>query len=104
MEVIYTGPWQQIQAVVQYAIEEDVDVIGISSLATDHLIIPGLMKALQEARLERVKVVVGGIIPQEEAQLLIDSGVSQIFHPGASREEIVNTVFSLTAESRNDFP
>ena len=49
MEVIYTPPWQSIPAVVKLALEEDVDVVGISSLATDHLIVPKLMTALREA-------------------------------------------------------
>ena len=49
MEVIYTPPWQEIATVVKLAVEEDVDVIGISSLATDHLIVPKLMEALREA-------------------------------------------------------
>ena len=47
MEVIYTPPWQEIAAVVKLALEEDVDVIGVSSLATDHLIVPKLMAALR---------------------------------------------------------
>ena len=52
MEVIYTPPWQDIQSVVQLALQEDVDLIGISSLATDHLIIPDLIKALKDAGLD----------------------------------------------------
>ena len=52
MEVIYTPPWQQIESVVQLALQEDVDLIGVSSLATDHLIIPDMMQALREAGLE----------------------------------------------------
>ena len=50
MEVLYTPPWQEIGQVVRLAEEEDVDVIGISSLATDHLLVPKLMKALKKAR------------------------------------------------------
>ena len=49
MEVVYTPPWQDIAAVVKLALEEDVDVIGISSLATDHLIVPKLMRSLYAA-------------------------------------------------------
>ena len=70
MEVIYTPPWQSIAAVVKLALEEDVDVVGISSLATDHLIVPKLMTALREAGLGHVRVVVGGIVPDNEEQLL----------------------------------
>src|SRR4030067_1157103 len=61
MEVIYTPPWQDIRTVVKLAIEEDVDVIGISSLATDHLLVPKLMQALREAGLGHIGVVGGGV-------------------------------------------
>ena len=68
MEVVYTPPWQEIPAVVKLALEEDVDVIGISSLATDHLIVPKLIAALREAGLGDVRVVVGGIVPDERGE------------------------------------
>ena len=73
MEVIYTPPWQSIAAVVKLALEEDVDVIGISSLATDHLIVPKLMQALRDAGLDNVCVVVGGIVPDNEEALLLNA-------------------------------
>ncbi len=99
-EVIYTPPWQQVPDVVTLATQEDVDVIGISSLATDHLIVPDLMAALREAGLNHVAVVVGGIVPAQEAPLLVDAGVRQIFGPGSSREEIVAAVERWGAEAR----
>ena len=82
MEVIYTPPWQEIPVVVKLAIEEDVDVIGISSLATDHLIVPKLMDALRAAGLSDVAVVVGGIVPDEDEETLLAAGVARVFHPG----------------------
>ncbi len=100
MEVIYTGPWQSIPAVLAIAQEEDVDVIGISSLSTDHLIVPKLMAALREAGLGHIGVVVGGIVPDDEAALLAEAGVSQVFHPGSTRDEIVETVARLAREAR----
>ncbi len=100
MEVIYTPPWQSIDAVVALARQEDVDVIGLSTLATDHLIIPDLMDALQEAGLEDVKVVVGGIVPNPEHDMLHDAGVAAIFGPGAAREAIVDSVGQLAATAR----
>ena len=100
MEVLYTPPWQEIGQVVRLAEEEDVDVIGISSLATDHLLVPKLMKALKKAALEHVPVVVGGIVPDEDERKLRKAGVKEIFHPGASREEIVSKVAELAAEAR----
>ena len=56
MEVVYTPPWQDIPTVVKLALEEDVDVIGVSSLATDHLIVPKLMQALGAAEIGRAHV------------------------------------------------
>jgi methylmalonyl-CoA mutase C-terminal domain/subunit len=101
MEVIYTAPWQKIQALVRLATEEDVDLIGISSLATDHLLLPKLLEALRDADLGDVPVVVGGIVPDEDEQALIEAGIRRVFHPGSSREDIVNTVAALVAEARN---
>jgi len=100
MEVLYTPPWQEIGQVIRLAEEEDVDVIGISSLATDHLLVPKLMKALKKAGLGDVPVIVGGIVPDEDEKKLRRAGVSQVFHPGASREEIVSGVAALAATAR----
>ena len=102
MEVIYTPPWQSIDTVVRLAIDEDVDLVGISSLSTDHLIVPGLMDALHSAGLDHVRVVVGGIIPDAERALLIDAGVSAIFEPGTARDTIIDEVRRLTTAARQD--
>ncbi|WDA39268.1 cobalamin B12-binding domain-containing protein [Sphingobium sp. YC-XJ3] len=104
MEVIYTPPWQTISSVIKLASEEDVDVIGISSLATDHLIVPKLMGALREAGLAYVRVVVGGIVPDEEKEALLVAGVSRIFGPGSARGEIVDYVTMAGEQSRHDRP
>jgi len=98
MEVIYTGPWQTIEGVVSLALEEDVDLIGISSLAADHLIVPALMDALREADLGDIPVVLGGIIPTQEVAMMRDAGVAAIFHPGATRQEIVSTIERLVRQ------
>ena len=100
MEVIYTPPWQEIRTVVKLALEEDVDVIGVSSLATDHLIVPKLMSALAEAGLKDVAVIVGGIVPDEDEQALLDAGVARVFHPGTPLEEISAFVVDATARVR----
>ena len=101
MEVIYTPPWQEIRTLVRLATDEDVDVIGISSLATDHLLLPKLIEALRAAGLGQIPVVVGGIVPDEDERALLQAGVRRVFHPGSSREDIVDTVASLAAEARN---
>lgn len=100
MEVVYTPPWQEIPAVVKLALEEDADVIGISSLATDHLIVPRLMAALAEAGLADVQVIVGGIVPHKDEGMLIDSGVARVFHPGTSLDEVAEQVEALTLKRR----
>ncbi|RBP18168.1 methylmalonyl-CoA mutase C-terminal domain/subunit [Roseiarcus fermentans] len=100
MDVIYTPPWQSIAAVVKLATEEDVDAIGVSSLATDHLIVPQLVAALREAGLAHVGVVVGGIVPADEQPALVAAGVGAIFGPGASRDAIVAGVAALAADAR----
>ena len=100
MEVIYTPPWQEIATVVKLATEEDVDVIGISSLATDHLIVPKLMDALREAGLDDTAVVVGGIVPDEDEQMLLDAGVARVFHPGSTIDEIAGFIYGITPAIR----
>ena len=102
MEVIYTAPWQAIETVLNQAMEEDVDAVGISSLATDHLLVPKLMQAMNDAELDDVAVVVGGIVPDNEVPDLTAAGVAAVFHPGSSREEIVDTLSKLIAERRAD--
>ena len=99
MEVIYTPPWQTLAAVVKLALEEDVDLIGVSSLATDHLIVPKLMAALRDAGSD-VAVIVGGIVPDDDEQALLDAGVARVFHPGAKLEDIATFVTEASARVR----
>jgi methylmalonyl-CoA mutase C-terminal domain/subunit len=100
MEVIYTPPWQEIPVVVKLATEEDVDVIGISSLATDHLIVPKLMDALRAGGLSDVAVVVGGIVPDDDEEMLLEAGVARVFHPGTPLAEIAQYITDVTARIR----
>jgi len=100
MEVVYTPPWQDIAAVVKLALEEDVDVIGISSLASDHLLVPKLMAALRAAALDDIAVIVGGIVPPRDEKLLLEAGVARVFHPGASLDDIASAVRELTVKRR----
>lgn len=100
MEVVYTPPWQEIGTVVKLAVEEDVDVIGLSSLATDHLIVPKLMVALRAAGLSDVAVIVGGIVPDDDEQALLDAGVARVFHPGSPLADISAFIVDATARVR----
>jgi methylmalonyl-CoA mutase, C-terminal domain len=100
MEVVYTPPWQDIDTVVKLAMEEDADVLGISSLATDHLLVPALMQALRAAGMADVQVVVGGIVPPADEKRLLEAGVARVFHPGASLDEIAVQVRDLAQTRR----
>ena len=100
MEVVYTPPWQDIPTVVKLALEEDVDVIGVSSLATDHLIVPKLMQALGAAELQDIAVIVGGIVPDADEAALLAAGVARVFHPGSPLEEIAAEIHRLTRARR----
>jgi len=92
MEVLPVGPWLKIEEVVSIALQEDVDVIGISSLSSDHLLVPRLMERLRGEQLGDILVVLGGIIPDEDVQPLMESGVAGIFHPGSSLSEIIRFI------------
>jgi pivalyl-CoA mutase small subunit len=92
MEVIYTGPWQSVPNVVKTAVEEDVDLIGISTLSNDYVLIPELIEQLKSAGSEALPVIVGGIVPPAEERALLGLGVKQVLHPGATREDIVSAV------------
>ncbi len=100
MEVIYTGPWQQVETVVNQAAQEDVDCIGVSSLATDHLLVPKLMKALKAGGLDDVIVIVGGIVPDADEKMLMECGVARVFHPGCSQADIVGGIADLIVDRR----
>jgi len=100
MEVIYTPPWQSIAAVVKLTLEEDIDVVGISSLATDHLIVPKLIRALRDAGLGHVVVVVGGIVPDNEETMLLESGVREVFHPGSTMDDITTRIRGYAIDAR----
>jgi methylmalonyl-CoA mutase C-terminal domain/subunit len=100
MEVVYTPPWQDIAAVVKLSMEEDVDVIGVSSLATDHLIVPKLMQALRAAGLADIAVIVGGIVPDADEAMLLAAGVAKVFHPGSALEGIALEIGRLTEARR----
>jgi methylmalonyl-CoA mutase C-terminal domain/subunit len=95
MEVIYTGLRQTPEMIVNAALQEDVQVIGLSILSGAHnAIVPRVMDLLREQRMTDVAVIVGGIIPDEDANELKKQGVAAVFQPGASLEEIVRVVRS----------
>jgi methylmalonyl-CoA mutase C-terminal domain/subunit len=96
MEVIYTGLRQTPEMIVNAALQEDVQVIGLSILSGAHnAIVPRLMELLREKEMGDVKVVLGGIIPDQDAESLKRSGVAAVFQPGASLESVVEFIRSV---------
>ena len=90
MEVIYTGLHQTPEQIVETAIQEDADAVGISILSGAHMtLVPRILDGLREQEAEDVVVVVGGTIPQEDADELKRQGVAEVFTPGAPTSEIV---------------
>ena len=90
MEVIYTGLRQTPEMVINAALQEDVDVIGLSILSGAHnAIIPRVMDLLRENKMDDVLVIVGGIIPDQDIPGLKQAGVAGIFLPGTPMDEIV---------------
>jgi methylmalonyl-CoA mutase C-terminal domain/subunit len=98
MEVIYTGLRQTPEMIVNAALQEDVQVIGLSILSGAHnAIVPRVMELLREKDMLDVKVVIGGIIPDQDAAELKSLGVTEVFQPGASLEAIVAAIRSAAA-------
>lgn len=93
MEVIYTGLRQTPEMVVEAALQEDVDVIGLSILSGAHMaLVPRVIELLQDYKLVHIKVFVGGIIPDEDVPRLKDLGVVGIYGPGTLTEDIIQDV------------
>ncbi len=99
MEVIYAGLRQTPEDIVAAAMEEDVDIIGLSILSGAHnVLVPRVLELLKERRAIDVQVFAGGIIPDEDAARLRKLGVKAIFGPGASLETIIQTARDLAAK------
>ncbi len=94
-EVIYTGIRQTPQMIAEAALQEDVDVVGLSILSGAHMTLcPKVVELLHTQGQENVLVVVGGIIPDEDVEKLKIAGVDGVFGPGTSSEEYVNFITS----------
>ncbi|MGD9047759.1 MAG: cobalamin B12-binding domain-containing protein [Anaerolineae bacterium] len=93
MEVVYTGIRQTPEMIAEAALQEDVDVVGMSILSGAHMaLFPRVMDLLSENDMEDVLVVAGGIIPDEDVPALNGMGVTGIFGPGTSTDEIVSFI------------
>jgi methylmalonyl-CoA mutase C-terminal domain/subunit len=99
MEVIYTGLRQTPEMIVNAALQEDAQVIGLSILSGAHnAIVPRVMELLREKEMTDVLVVVGGIVPDQDAATLKAQGVAAVFQPGASLDQIVEFIRSSVAQ------
>lgn len=99
MEVIYTGLRQTPEMIVEAAIQEDVDVIGLSILSGAHMtLVPRVVEGLKANGLDDVIVTVGGIIPDDDVPRLNAIGIKGIFGPGTSTQEIVAFIQQAVAE------
>lgn len=93
MEVVYTGLRQTPEQIVEAAIQEDVDVIGMSILSGAHdYLFPRVMELLREKGVEDVLVLGGGIIPEEDIPVLKEAGIAEIFGPGTTTQDIVQYI------------
>ncbi len=102
MEVIYTGLRQTPEMVVNAALQEDVDVIGVSILSGAHMtVFSKLLALLKEKEMTDVMLTGGGIIPDEDILKLNEMGVGKLFVPGTSTKEISETIVQWVKENRN---
>jgi methylmalonyl-CoA mutase C-terminal domain/subunit len=98
MEVIYTGLHRSPEEVVQAALQEDVDVLGLSILSGAHMtLVPRILALLRERGLAHVGVVVGGIVPPDDADRLRAMGVAEVFGPGTEAARLVEFIASRFA-------
>ncbi|MBI2191061.1 MAG: cobalamin B12-binding domain-containing protein [Planctomycetes bacterium] len=101
MEVVYTGLHQTPEMIAATAVQEDVDLVGVSILSGAHLtLVPKLLKLLAEQQAADIPVVVGGIIPRSDSQAMEKLGVARVFTPGASLSEITAAVRELASKAR----
>ena len=101
MDVVYTGLHRTPEEVVQAAVQEDVDVLGVSLLAGAHMtIIPGILRLLDELGASDINVVAGGVIPDADVKELKSLGVADVLLQDSAPDEIVATLKNVVAERR----
>jgi methylmalonyl-CoA mutase C-terminal domain/subunit len=102
MEVIYTGLRQTPEMVVNAALQEDVDAIGVSILSGAHnTVFPKIVRLMKEKKMDDVLLTGGGIIPDDDMKTLQEMGVGKLFAPGTPTGEIVNYISEWVAANRN---
>ena len=102
MEVIYTGLRQTPEMIAEAALQEDVDVVGLSILSGAHMALaPRIMELLKANGQSQVKVFIGGIVPDEDIPRLKELGITGVYGPGASTETIVKEIREAVTSSRS---
>ncbi len=102
MEVIYTGLRQSPEMIVEAALQEDVDVVGLSILSGAHMeLFPLIVEGLRQKGLNHVLIVAGGIIPEEDVPVVKKMGIEAIFRPGAKTQDIVDFIATAMANKRH---
>lgn len=105
MEVIYTGIRQTPDQIVEVALQEDVEVIGLSVLSGAHMtLFPKVIKLLKERGMDDVLVIGGGIIPEEDVPALKDAGISEVFGPGTPIDTIVKYIKENVRKKTSSLP
>lgn len=101
MEVVYLGHFQSPGGILKSALQEDVDVIGVSCLAGEHLtLVPKLVRLAKEKNAEGIPIIVGGVIPDEDVEDLKAIGVQGVFTPGATSDQIVSFIEDAMRQRR----
>ena len=102
MEVIYTGLRQTPEMIAESALQEDVDVVGLSILSGSHMtLVPAVRQAMDASDLSDVPLVVGGIIPNQDKVDLMANGVLAVFGPGSSTDDIIRQIYDI-AQRKDD--
>lgn len=100
IEVIYTGLWQTCEATMHAALQEDVDVVGVSLLSAAHMtVMPELIKLRKQMGIEHVPLVLGGIVPVSDHPALLEMGVAAVFNPGSSVDDIIKKIREIVADN-----
>lgn len=100
MEVIYTGLRQTPEMIVEAALQEDVDIIGLSILSGAHMALaPRIMTLLAENDLGDVRVIIGGIVPDEDIPTLLELGITGVYGPGTNMDTIVADIRQMMQSS-----
>jgi methylmalonyl-CoA mutase C-terminal domain/subunit len=96
MEVIYTGLRQTPEMVAEAALQEDVDVVGLSILSGAHMgLVPRIVELIRKNKQDNVKVFVGGIIPEEDVPILLEKGVQAVYGPGTPTTKVIEDIQAL---------